>query len=418
MRILQLTKKLPFPLTSGEAWAVTTLAEGLKSNGAEIDLFTIYPKQEAKVSNKEEEVRQRLRGRTVYSEVEIVDTEIMTSKRGALENLVTGTSYHADRFDQDIVRDALGSWMQRHRYEAVLVETVYMMHYVEIVKSYNPDIKVVLRAHNVEHVIWQRYAKGLGSVKSWYFKDQSKRLKSWEVKMMEGADLILPVSENDADIIKGLLTESHSEERMPKIYVSPIGMRVKDKSKKVYSEVLGNDQPLTLGYIGLLDWRPNVEGLNWFINSVWPAILKDHPNIVLKIAGRNSHILKLPKAENVTVVGEVIDSDAFFSSLDVMIAPLLSGSGTRVKILQSLRVRVPVICTNVAKEGLELTHEKEVFIADSAEEWTIAVSKLLDGADETSNISKDMVVQGQVYLEAHHDINRIGRTTMSVISSL
>ena len=405
-------------MTSGEAWAVTALAEGLKSSGAEIDLFTIYPMQEDKVSNKDEEVRQKLRSRTVYSEVEIVDTEIITTKRGALENLVTGASYHADRFDQDIVRDALSSWMQRHRYQVVLVETVYMMHYVAVVKRFNPDIKVVLRAHNVEHVIWQRYAKGLGSVKSWYFNDQSKRLKSWEVKMMEDADLILPVSQNDADIIKSLLVEGHTEHRIPEIQVSPIGMRIKNTANKVPAEVDVDVRPLTLGYIGLLDWRPNIEGLLWFINKVWPTIIKDYPKTQFKIAGKNGQTLKLPKTENVSVVGEVAESDAFLRSIDVMIAPLLSGSGTRVKILQALSLQVPVICTSIAKEGLGLTHGKEVIIVDTPEEWITAISKLRCDEVEVAEISKDMITHGKLYLKEHHDIDKIGRTTMSVISSL
>ncbi len=418
MKILQITKKLPFPLTSGEAWAVTALSKGLKACGADIDLFTIYPKEEDHVSNEDEEVRQKLRGRTVYSEVEIVDTTITTTKRGALGNLVSGESYHADRFDQEVVRDALEAWMQRHRYQVVIVETVYMMHYVQVIKTLNPYIKVVLRAHNVEHAIWERYANGLGNVKSWYFKEQSKRLRAWEIKVMKETDLILPVSDHDAEVIKSMLEGKDEKEHAGELLVTPIGMSVSDI---VSGKELGDkdeNASLTLGYIGLLDWRPNVEGLQWFLKEVWPSIIESDPDVKLKIAGKNGDALKLQKAENVEVVGEVADSDIFLRSVDVMIAPLLTGSGTRVKILQALRVQVPVICTSIAKEGLALTHQKELLIADVAAEWVDAVEVLKSQETETSNVAKDMIVHGQQYLLEHHNINKIAQAVMSAISSL
>lgn len=413
MNILQITKKLPFPLTSGEAWAVTALAEGLHNCGAVIDLFTIYPDRGDNVSNEDEEIRQKLKTRTVYSEVQIVDATIATSKRGALENLISGESYHADRFDQDEVRDALESWMQRHRYDVVLVETIYMMHYVKTIKKLNPDVKVVLRAHNVEHVIWERYAEGLGSMKSWYFKDQSKRLKAWETKVMAEADLILPVSKHDEEVIRRLL----DVKKKVGMLIAPIGMKTADHSNIRIAKINGIGSSLTLGYIGLLDWRPNVEGLQWFLKEVWPVLKEVQPNIKLKIAGKNGGDLKLPKVEGVKVLGAVADSDAFLRSIDVMIAPLLSGSGTRVKILQALRVSVPVISTTIAKEGLTVVHRREILIADNPQEWQEAVSALHGHHGARSSLVEDMIVQGKQYLVEHHDIDQIAQSVMSRISS-
>ena len=413
MKILQLTKKLPFPLTSGEAWAVTALAKGLKAGGAEIDLFTLYPNQKIKVSNEDEEVRQKLLSRTVYSEVEIVDTTISTTKRGALENLVTKASYHADRFDHQVVKEALASWMQRHRYQAVLVETIYMMHYVDTIKKLNPDIKVLLRAHNVEHVIWERYAEGLGTVKSWYFKEQSKRLKAWESKVMAEVDLILPVSEHDASVIRDLLYKNKSN---ADLLVAPIGMEARDHASQSSQKEVSSS--ITLGYIGLLDWRPNVEGLQWFLREVWPVIIDKYPMLMLRIAGKNGGDLKLPNAKGVQLVGEVEDSDRFLRSVDVMIAPLLSGSGTRVKILQALRVQVPVICTSLAKEGLLLRHRQEVLIADTGEEWLEAIASLIDEETVRSSFREDMIVRGKQYLVEHHDSIKIAQSILAAISDL
>ena len=414
MNILQITKKLPFPLTSGEAWAVTALAEGLHNCGVVLDLFTIYPNRGDNVSNEDEEIRQKLRTRRVYSEVEIVDTIITTSRRGSLENLVSRGSYHADRFDQEKVRKSLESWMQRHRYDVVLVETVYMMHYVRTIKKLNPDIKVILRAHNVEHVIWLRYAEGLGAMKSWYFKDQSKRLKAWEAEVMAQADLVLPVSGHDQDVIKRLLNNNEEVAML----VAPIGMKVADQSKVAKNDIEKKKDSLILGYIGLLDWRPNVEGLQWFLKEVWPDLKKTHLNVELKIAGKNGEDLKLPRSEAVQVIGAVVDSDAFLRSVDVMIAPLLSGSGIRVKILQALRLQVPVISTSIAKEGLALEHRKEILIADTAEEWQASVRFIIGDGPSTSSSLEDMIVQGKQYLVQHHDIDQIAQSVMSAISSL
>ena len=230
---------------------------------------------------------------------------------------------------------------------------------------------------------------------------------------MAEVDFILPLSEHDASVIRDLL---HKNKSNADLLVAPIGMEARDRASQSSQKEVSSS--ITLGYIGLLDWRPNVEGLQWFLREVWPVIIDKYPMLMLRIAGKNGGDLKLPNAKGVQLVGEVEDSDRFLRSVDVMIAPLLSGSGTRVKILQALRVQVPVICTSLAKEGLLLRHRQEVLIADTGEEWLEAIASLIDEETERSSFREDMIVRGKQYLVEHHDSIKIAQSILAAISDL
>ena len=123
-----------------------------------------------------------------------------------------------------------------------------------------------------------------------------------------------------------------------------------------------------IGFIGSLEWMPNLEGLNWFL-KIWKKFNERNTHWQLNVAGRGmpAHIKskKLPKTR---MRGEVDDAHAFVQNQDVIVVPLLSGSGIRIKILEAMSMGKCVLSTSIGAEGIPASDGKEILIADSENE--------------------------------------------------
>jgi glycosyltransferase involved in cell wall biosynthesis len=129
---------------------------------------------------------------------------------------------------------------------------------------------------------------------------------------------------------------------------------------------------IEVGYIGSLDWRPNIEGLTWFFSDIWPLIHEEHPSLVFHLAGRNASldfIENLPLG--VKYHGEVDDAILFISKLDGVIVPLLSGSGIRIKILESMAMSKTVFSTDKGFEGISIVDQKNGIIFNNPLEMKV-----------------------------------------------
>ena len=132
----------------------------------------------------------------------------------------------------------------------------------------------------------------------------------------------------------------------------------------------------TLIFAGSFKYRANYEAMLWFIGEVFPLILTKIPNAQLIITGDHDD-LPLPSTTNITLSGFVDDIKSLISSCSVSIAPLLSGGGTRLKILEAMALGTPVVATSKGAEGLNVVDNEHLFIADSPAEFADRVIRLL-----------------------------------------
>ena len=118
--------------------------------------------------------------------------------------------------------------------------------------------------------------------------------------------------------------------------------------------------------IGAMDWIPNLEGICWFLEKVWPEIHRKYPSLQYYLAGRHMPgWLSEKRFPNIVVVGEVEDAKTFMHSKSILIVPLFSGSGIRIKIIEGMATGKPIISTTVGAEGINYTRDKNIFIADN-----------------------------------------------------
>lgn len=146
-----------------------------------------------------------------------------------------------------------------------------------------------------------------------------------------------------------------------------------------YADVTAVAQPDTLIYTGSFSFAPNYEAMYWFVTAVWPLVLAQRPQARLLITG-NPAGRTLPFAANVTHLGFVDDVRPYVAASTISIAPLQTGGGTRLKILEAMALRVPVVATRKGAEGLDCRHEQHLLLADTPPAFAAAVVRLLQDA--------------------------------------
>lgn len=354
MKILQLCKKFPYPPKDGEVIAINTLSKSLTSLGAEVTLLTMntskHPVNVAELPSEFTKVYKAVYDVPIYNHITAL---------GAIKNLFEKESYHVTRFISKDFSKKLIEILRGEEFDVVQLETVFLTPYIDVIRE-NSNAIIALRSHNVEHEIWKRVAEVTDFLpKRWYLNFLNKKLRRFELENTQKCDILLPITERDQRIFRLLGFRGTS-------VVTPVGLHSRDYAPNVRSF----ERPVTLGFIGALDWMPNQEGLRWFLDKVWTQISTNQnpkkPHFQLHIAGRNApNWLKTLKADNVIFHGEVADAQQFMNQHSVAIVPLFSGSGIRVKILEAMMLGRVVLTTSMGLEGIPAQDGQEVLIANS-----------------------------------------------------
>ncbi len=353
MKILLVTKKFPFPLKEGEPIAINYLAHSLTRKGCIVDLLVLNTSKHffnpADFPPSE----------NFFNEVHSVKVDNDIRIGGALRSLLTGKSYILDRFKSTDFEEKLEDLLRSKRYDIVQLETIYLAHYLPTIRKL-PNVVVVLRAHNVEHEIWERVAtNSTNLLKKWYLKNQNRHLRRFEIEHLNQFDVLLAITARDLDAFRGLGYQNGG-------VVAPVGINLVDYP--LDNQVVSG--PNDFCFIGALDWMPNQHGVVWFLEKVWKKMVSKHENIRFHIAGKNTPGWLHAKAGKLaTVHGEVPDAKAFILQFPVMVAPLFSGSGIKIKVLEGMALGRVVITTSIGAEGIPAEPGRHLLIADSAEEF-------------------------------------------------
>jgi glycosyltransferase involved in cell wall biosynthesis len=241
--------------------------------------------------------------------------------------------------------------------------------------SYFPNIdRAILFQHNVETMLWRRHAeRDTNPLGRWYLRTQADRMYRYERKVCLAAGYVAAVSEQDARVMRELFGINH-------VRAIPTGVDVQGLTPPAPPP----DRTIDLVFVGSMDWRPNVDGIQWFVREVLPLIRRQRPECSVAIVGRTppSSITALGRGhERIRVTGTVPDIRPFLWSAAVSIVPLRIAGGTRLKIYEAMAARAPVVSTTVGAEGLEVHHPDDIRLADSPEAFAAACLELLGNAE-------------------------------------
>jgi glycosyltransferase involved in cell wall biosynthesis len=375
MNILQLTNKMPYPAKDGGSIATLNLSKGFVNNGNRVTILSMNTsKHFFEKKDIPTELTDKINFKTVYVETSINFTD-------ALSNLLfSKLPYNAVRFIDDNYKNKLINILKTVDFDIVQLEGIYLAPYIETIKKYS-NSKIVLRAHNIEHEIWKRVSVNeTNAVKKKYLSVLSGRIKKFEESYINKYDLLVPITVRDLEVFNKMGNKKPA-------FVSMTGI----DTTAIISNTDDVEFP-SIFHIGALDWAPNQEGLLWFFNNVWGNLSKKFPNVNIYIAGRNapqSLIDKINKQPNTVFLGEVEDAYSFMNSKAIMIVPLYSGSGMRIKIIEGMALNKTIVSTKIGAEGIPVENGKNILLANSAQEFSTAIEKLIANRDLFNKIGKN-----------------------------
>jgi glycosyltransferase involved in cell wall biosynthesis len=373
MNILQVSNKYPFPPKDGGAIAILALADGFARAGHEITLLAMRTPKHGGKTVKEED-------RSLYNQV--VTTYVDTTIRPLhllINLLFSGLPYNAERFIDTGFREKLVHVLTQNNFDVVQLEGLYLMPYAETIRQ-SSRAKIVLRAHNIEYEVWKRIASQTRHrIKRAYYRMLARRMAVFEYSFINVYDLLVTISKRD-------LQSFNSHGNTKPSLVLPVGVDITTNLK-----VSDGTRNNTICFIGSLDYIPNQEGLVWFIEEVWNKHLVPYHSFTFQVAGRNApaRLMKYLGRQHLTFMGEVDDAGQFIRSGGVVIVPVLSGSGIRVRIIEAMAMGIPVVSTSLGAEGIDVTHGSDILIADDPGEFSQAIIKLLENQTFFTNIGKN-----------------------------
>jgi glycosyltransferase involved in cell wall biosynthesis len=384
MKILLLCNKSPYPAREGGPIAMNMIIEGLVRAGHSVKVLAVNSnKYHVDISSIPEKYRKK-------TGIELVYIDLGIHPLAAFRNLFSGRSYHVERFISHDVEKALIRILQSEKFDIVQFEMLYMSPYIAVVRKYS-EARIVLRAHNIEHLIWERVAASTKNpVKRMYLDHLVRKLKKYECSTVRHFDGIAAITEQDAAFFRSAECWQHETGSHIPIVAIPFGI-----DPQQFPETNKEPEFPSLFSIGAMDWIPNLEGICWFLEQVWPEIHRKYPGLHYYLAGRNMpDSLREKRIPNVEVVGEVEDATAFMQSKAILIVPLFSGSGIRIKIIEGMANGKTVISTRVGAEGIQYTHGRDIFIADTPEEFVRFISDCVENkamCETTGRNARDLI---------------------------
>jgi len=385
MKILQLSNKVPFPEKDGGALGISVFTNALLQAGHQVRMIAMNTSRQF---IEPASIPQKLKD-AIKLEIVYVDTSIMPVH--ALLTLLKGKSYNISRFISQDFKDKLSSVLKAENFDVIQLEGLYLAPYISTIKQLS-QAPIIMRAHNIEWMIWQRLAsEEKNFIKAFYIKKLTAQLKKYEEASINLCAGITTTTANDMQRLKEMGC------KVPIAHI-PFGI---DTSKYNVSEP---EKETSLFYIGALDWQPNIQGLDWFLKQVWPKVHSTLPALEFHIAGRNMPATyKNASYPNVFFHGEVNDAQTFINTHEIMLVPLLAGSGVRVKIIEGLAMGKPIITTSIGLEGINCTNGTDIMVADTPEDFQKAITYCIENPRFTKSLSEN----ARRYALKEYDIHAI-----------
>jgi glycosyltransferase involved in cell wall biosynthesis len=362
MRILFLSRWFPYPPNNGSKLRIINLLRGLASKH-DVDLLSFTDR-----SVSEDHL---LNLRTFCDEIRFVHwSEYNSNSKPALMGMFQTTPRSViDTFSPEMAQ-AIRQMMERHSYDLVIASQFDMAAYRQFFK----DLPALFEEVEVG-VLYARYTNATTIIQRIRNRLTWEKHQRYLKNLLHDFQSCSVVSAQERDLVLDKVTDSIN------IDIIPNGVRLEE-----YDHIQPSPEPTTLIFTGPFSYYVNYEAMCWFLEKVFPSVRNKIPDVKLIITGDHAG-LPLPAVTNVIQTGFVSDVRPYVANSWASVAPILQGGGTRLKIIESMALRTPVVSTTKGAEGLGVHNGKEILLADTPEEFINAVMQILVDGDLRQEIS-------------------------------
>ncbi len=383
MKILILAHRVPFPQNGGYPIVVYNTIKGLVNLGHDVSLVALNSKR-----NFQEAPEDAILDKIKYRAYNI-DTTV--SVLDVAFNLFSKTSFNIDKYYDPEFEKLLIREVRANAYDVIQFDGLLVSLYLNAIRK-NCKSKLVYRAHNIEHQVWQRLSAVKNDpFKKSYLKMHARRIRNYELEQLNKFDSVVVFTEQDKTTVLEYGT------KIP-IDIVPVGINL-EQYRPDYSKT----EVPTLFFLGSLDWLPNREGIEWFLENFHKDIESGELPVKFYVAGNDipERFDDYEVMGKIFIPGEVDDALEFVNSKSIMIVPLLSSGGVRVKIVEGMAMEKCIISTSLGAEGIKFTDGENILIANSYDAFYDAIQRCIVDEEYCRKIG----LNARKLVEEQHDIN-------------
>lgn len=300
------------------------------------------------------------------------------------------------------MRDEAISLLKERKFDIVQIEHTFMSEYIKDINKLS-SARTILTVHNLEAINVKRMVQHQpwGQLKIRHSIDAAI-LPRFEKRAIGKFDKCITVSEINAKLIRPIRSD---------VIVVENGVDVTS-----INPFLINRESRNLIFIGGMGYIPNIDGATFMVESILPLIRQKLPETKLHIIGKKPvpAVTALGDADGVEIHPDVPDIKPWYENAAVSVIPLRAGGGTRLKILESMAIGVPVVSTSIGCEGLDVTNNENILIADTPSEFAVCVCKLLDNPELRAQISQ----RARALVETRYSWDAISPKLLDVYKSM
>ena len=385
MKCLYITSKPIYPIIDGGCFAMDSFLKTLSHAGFIIDHFTI--------STQKHPFRPDAYPEGLHVESVEIDTRIKTLQ--TLKYLVKKGSYNVARFHSEEVTEKIEALIKKNTYDFVILDSLYATTYLSSIRKYFTG-KIYLRSHNCEAQIWFDLAKNEQNIpKSIYFKKLAKDLHIYESTILNKLDGVFAISQEDQEAFMKNNTKA-------KVCVIPVHLESNDQDE--FKIEKGK-----IFHVGNMDWVPNREAVERLVKLFHESIHSDD-QLKLSLVGKNIE-KHYKSSKGIEIQGFVDDLKGFVQKSGILVSPITSSSGVRVKILEMMAYGIPVITTPSGAKGIFSEGKNAVEIQETNTALIDAILRITKDDEKLA----EMQTLSKEYIKKYHNIEQIASDLKSFI---
>lgn len=298
--------------------------------------------------------------------VTVIKQDITNSPVNILRSLLSPLPLYVHKFVRPPAFAALEALCEKYSFDCIHADHSSMIP-LALHAAQRTGMPSGLRLHNVEWLIWQRYAErfAVWSPARWYLQLQAAKLRRYETEMYPKFWTCFPIADTDAERARTMAPKG-------KYVTATAGVNIEEwkpdgRPRDSHELILATTY----------DWVHNVDGVVWLIDKVLPLVQREQPAVHLSLLGKNApERLTSLNRRDVDVKGFVESVVPYFSGAGIYVAPLFVGGGMRIKILEAMAMELPVVATSIAAEGIGATEREGMFLADTPEQFARHIAGL------------------------------------------
>ncbi len=376
MHILILAQRVPYPPNKGEKLRTFHQLEYLKNKGHSISVLAPYA--------SESELQYFDVLDTTYCEH--VLTHKLSRKFIALsKGLIKGQSLSVANFYHPSLQKKFEDAICHCEFDVIMCSASSMAEYVfqsEVLKSLPQKPKLIMDFMDLDSDKWLQYSQQSKGPMRYVYHREHSILARYEQRIADEFSSCFFITDTEVSLFK-------------KNY--PHGTNIcaieNGIDKKLFYPPQTPRQQTTPHFLfaGVMDYPPNIDAVQWFVENVWPRIVKQWPQAKFTIAGMNpsEKIKKLSSEPGIEITGFVDDIKPYFDHANIFVAPFRIARGVQNKVLQALACGLPVVASSMGAEGIRYTKDHDILLADSPTSFYEQIARLMQDHSLYQTISEN-----------------------------